>query len=78
MLTKKDAIAVGKAVIRSEQKELQFYSCITGTLNDEKSTTISGLTCTVLKELWYDVLSEKVKKEFDYDCQKFMAECCKV
>lgn len=77
MMTKKDAIAVGKAVIRSEEKELQFYSCITGTLNDEKSTTIGGLTYTVLKELWYDVLPEKVKKEFDFDCQKFIDEVWK-
>lgn len=77
MITRKDALAIGKAVVKSQQKELDFYNNITNTLNDEKSTVISGMTYTVLREIWYDVLAKKVKESFGWDCQNFIAECCK-
>lgn len=64
MLTKKDAIAVGKAMTTGAVQEV--YNCFSRT--DETYAikgAIKGATHRMLQNLWYDVLPEKLKKHLD-------------
>ena len=69
MLTKKDAIAVGKAMTTGAVQEV--YNCFSRT---DETYAIKGATHRMLQNLWHDVLPKKTKEAFDWDCQKFIDE----
>ncbi len=72
MLTKKDAIAVGKAVVAGATAEKD--NCFDGR---DEVYAINGATHRILQNLWYDVLPERTKEVFDWNCQKFIDEVWK-
>ena len=72
MITKKDAIAVGKAVVAAANREKENN-------NNEKDALwiINGVQFYALDNLWYDVFSNKLKEQFGYDRNKFIDEVLK-
>ena len=72
MLTKKDAIAVGKALTAGAVQEV--YNCFS---RPDENFAIKGAKHRMLQTLWYVVLPERTKESFDWDCQKFIDEVWK-
>jgi hypothetical protein len=72
MITKKDAIAVGKAIVAAATREKENY-------NNEKEPrwVANGVQFYALDNLWYDVFSNKLKEQFGYDRNKFIDEVLK-
>lgn len=72
MITRKDALAIGKAVAAGAEAEKEncFY-------RKDECYAINGATHRMLQNFWYDVLTGKVKESFDWDCQKFIDEVWK-
>jgi len=72
MITKKDAIAVGKAIVAAATREKENY-------NNEKEPcwVVNGVQFYALDNLWYDVFSNKLRKQFEYDWNKFIDEVLK-
>lgn len=72
MITKKDAIMVGKAIVAAATREKENY-------NNEKEPCwiINGVQFYALDNLWYDVFSNKLKEQFGYDRNKFIDEVLK-
>lgn len=66
MITKKEAIVIGTAIVQACQREV---------LHNEGNATVryhvNGVCGYALDNLWYDVLSNKVKAQFDYDNAAF-------
>ena len=72
MLTKKDAIAVGKAMIAGAAAEKE--NCFN---RQDEVYAIQGATHRMLNNLWYDVFPSKVKEAFGFDVQNFVDEVWK-
>lgn len=72
MITKKEAIMVGKAIVAAATREKENY-------NNEKEPCwiINGVQFYALDNLWYDVFSNKLKEQFGYDRNKFIDEVLK-
>jgi hypothetical protein len=67
MITKKDAIEIGKAIVRANLLETQRDS-----VRPQARWSVNGATCNALLNLWYDVFPEKTKAQFDYSSSKFI------
>lgn len=72
MLTKKDAIAVGKVIVAGANAEKD--NCFN---RKDEVYTINGAVHRMLQNLWYDALPERTKESFGWDCQKFIDEVWK-
>ena len=72
MITKKDAIAVGKAVVAAANREKENHHN-----QQESCCIINGVQFYALDNLWYDVFSDKLKEQFGYDRNKFIDEVLK-
>ena len=72
MITKKDAIAVGKAVVAAANREKETHYN-----QQEPRWIINGVLFYTLDNLWYDVFSSKLKEQFGYDRNKFFDEVLK-
>ena len=72
MITKKDAIAVGKAVVAAANREKENHYN-----QQEPRWIINGVQFYALDNLWYDVFSNKLKEQFGYDRNKFIDEVLK-
>lgn len=72
MLTKKDAIAVGKAMTAGAIAEKE--NCFN---RQDEVYAIQGATHRMLSNIWYDVLPSKVKEAFDWNVQNFVDEVWK-
>lgn len=72
MLTKKDAVAVGKAVVAGAIAEKD--NCFN---RKDEVYAINGAVHRMLQNLWYDALPARTKESFDLDCQKFIDEVWK-
>lgn len=71
MLTKNDAIAVGSAICNAAKR-----SSDENTGPDNKARYEARGACVyALDNIWYDVLSNKVKEQFEYDSRKWYAAC---
>jgi hypothetical protein len=72
MITKKDAIAVGKAVVAAANREKENN-------NNEKEARwiINGVQFYALDNLWYDVFHNKLREQFGFDRDKFIDEVLK-
>ena len=66
MITKKEAIIIGKAIVQACQREVLFNEG-----NDAVRYHANGVCGYALDNIWYEVLSNKVKAEFDYDNAAF-------
>ena len=66
MLTKTDAIAVGKAFLAAANKEKDSSSTA------EENYVINGVLIRALENLWYDLLTDKVKEKFNYNKENFL------
>lgn len=66
MITKKDAITLGKAIVQACHREVLFNSG-----NNTARYHANGVCGYALDNLWYDVLSDKVKAQFNYDNAAF-------
>ena len=72
MLTKKDAIAVGKAMIAGAIAEKE--NCFN---RQDEVYAIQGATIRMLNNLWHDVFPSKVKEAFGFDVMNFFNEVWK-
>ena len=66
MITKKDAIALGKAIVQARDREVLFNDG-----DDKVRYHANGVCGYALDNLWYDVLPNKVKAQFNYDSAAF-------
>ncbi len=83
MLTKTDAIKVGKAIcdaVRREQ-ENNTGKTVLGTdaprdnVQSNRVYAARGTGAYAMDNLWYDVLTNKVKEQFNHDRNEFMKAC---
>lgn len=72
MITKKDAIALGKAISAGATAEKK--NCF---IRQDEVYAIQGATYRMLNNIWYDVLPPKVREQFGFDCQNFINEVLK-
>ena len=72
MITKKDAIALGKAI--SSGASAEKANCFN---RQDEVYAIQGATYRMLNNIWYDVLPSKVKEQFGFDSQNFINEVLK-
>lgn len=66
MLTRTDAIAVGKAFLQAARKEKDASSTA------EENYTINGVLIRALDNLWYDLLTDKVKEKFYFNKDNYL------
>lgn len=70
MLTKKDAITIGKTFVDAANKvKYKDNKIILG--GNASNEQINSVLIEALDSLWYDVFSEKVKEQFNYDKENF-------
>lgn len=66
MITKKDAIAIGKAIVAGCKQEQD------NNFNEQNiSFALNGAALRGLQNLWYTVFSGKVKEQFGYDFEAY-------
>lgn len=70
MITKKDALNVGIAICDAVKGECRKHSSGSENVIVSRSTGIEAL-----ESLWYDVLPERVKADFNYDRGSFYRAC---
>ena len=73
MLTRKDAIAVGKAIVaglKTEEARPELQGA-----DNHRRYAARGATIHALDNIWYDVLTNQVKDAFDYNKELFYAAC---
>mgnify|MGYP005608995711 CR=1 FL=1 len=85
MLTKKDAVAVGTAIVNGLKRELERHQ--PGLLpatqtpaprtkeQEQGAFTACGVALYALDNLWYDVLPEKVKVSFGWKVDNYYEAC---
>ena len=65
MITKVDAIKIGKAVVAGANREKDKYS------EAGVRYHVNGALVYALDNLWYDVFSAKLKEAFGFDRENF-------
>lgn len=63
MITKNDAINIGKAIVQACEREKRQ--------NPSSSYNVNGVCGYALDNLWYDVLPNKTKEKFNYSNAEF-------
>lgn len=66
MITKTDAIKIGKAIVSGANREKEQYGDKTGV-----NYHINGALIYALDNLWYDVFSAKLRDSFGFDKENF-------
>lgn len=66
MITKKDAIALGKAIVAARDREVLFNES-----DDKVRYHANGVCSYALDNLWYDILPSKVKEQFGWSLEAF-------
>jgi hypothetical protein len=69
MLTKSDAVKVGKAIVDAFNKEVEMN------LSSFDMPTARGIAYSALQNIWYDVLPVKVREQFGYQYDNFAVAC---
>jgi hypothetical protein len=69
MITKHDAILIGTAVCKAVQLEQANISPSPAVFN------VRGTGCYAMDNIWYDVLSNKVKEAFNFDRESYFKAC---
>ncbi len=64
MITYNDAVNINKCIISGRNRELLY--------DNSKRYNINGTALNTLKDVWYNILPEKVRSKFDYDCQEWI------
>lgn len=68
MITEKDAIAIGKAIVAGCKQEQD------NNFNEQNiSYALTGAALRGLENLWYDVFTNKVKEKFGYCLEHYKA-----
>lgn len=70
MITKTDAIAIGKALVAGMKHECEVVATIH---NDERRWAARGAIIRALENLWCDVLPIPVREKFNYNNREFFA-----
>ena len=66
MITKQDAINIGKAIVAGADREKENYKG-----EARISFHVNGALIYALDNLWYSVFSNKLKEAFDFDKNNF-------
>lgn len=66
MITKKDAIAIGTAICAAVTRDCASVG--NGQYTAEARYSARGTGCYAIDNLWYDVLSSKVREQFPDSC----------
>jgi hypothetical protein len=67
MITKNDAIAIGKALVAAGKREKD------NNYNEQQARwTINGVLHIALQNLWFDVLPQRTKEQFGYNSEHFI------
>lgn len=64
MITYSDAMNINKCIISGRNRELLY--------DNSNRFSINGVALNALKDVWYNILPEKVRAKFDYDSQKWI------
>lgn len=64
MITKSDAIKIGKAIVAGANREKDMC-------NKSEHYHINGALVSALNNLWYDVFTAKLRESFDYNTENF-------
>jgi hypothetical protein len=68
MITKKDAIAIGKEIVAGCKKEQD------NNYNEQNiSFALNGAALRGLENLWYNVFTNKLKEQFGYQFESYKA-----
>lgn len=72
MITKTDAINIGKALLAAADREKDNNNQA-----QEARYIINGVSHYALQNLWYDVFPMKTREQFGHDCQNFINQVWK-
>lgn len=70
MITRKDAIAIGQAIIFARNKEIRISRQLDGDL-DLRRVGANGTAYDAIQNIWHDVFPNRVKESFNYDVNTF-------
>ena len=71
MITKKDAIKLGQAICKAVARECEAHKG----QGSQSSIAARGVGIYAIDNIWYDVLPERVKADFNYDRGSFYRAC---
>lgn len=71
MITKKEAIALGKAIVAARDREVLFNEVSFNASDAKVRYHANGVCGYALDNLWYDVLPNKVKEQFGWSVEAF-------